>query len=85
MTKSASKWLTVSAYQSCSFNCKWLPPMEAAILKEPFQPIRIVLLIANGCPLRSPSFSREPSVQSSMPNQISPRHLRGASLNAALV
>ena len=32
------KWSTVSANHSCSFNCKWLLCMEAAILKEPFQP-----------------------------------------------
>ena len=57
-----------------------VPPMEATILKEPFQPITVVLLIANGGPLGRPPFSRQSSVQSTEVNQISLRHLQGGRL-----
>ena len=43
--------------QNCSFNCKWQPSMEVAILKN----LLIVLLIANGGPLRRPPFSMQNS------------------------
>ena len=34
--KSSSKMAASVANQNCSFNYKWLPPMEATILKNPF-------------------------------------------------
>ena len=57
--KAPLKWPSVSANESCPVNCKWLSLMEAAILDEPFQPIR-VLLIANSCLLWRTPFSRQP-------------------------
>ena len=56
---------TQSDYESCPVRCpmnrKWLPPMEDTILKEPFQPVRAVLLIANGGLLWRTPFLKHPT------------------------
>ena len=53
--------------------------------EKPFQPIRVVLLIANGDPLSRPPFSRQNCVQSMEVTHISPRGTGGCTLNAAQV
>ena len=83
--KGSSKMADSAVNQNCSFDCKWQPPMEAAILKKPFQLIRVVILIANGGPLCSLPFSRQNCVQSRETNQISLRRLSGTTVNAAQV
>ena len=54
--------------------------MEVAILKKPFQPIRVVLLIVNGGSLWSLPFSRQNCIHSREANQISLRRLWGVPL-----
>ena len=82
--KGSSKMAASAANQNCSFDCKWQPSMETHF-EKPFQPIRVVLLIANSGPLCRLSFPRENCVQNRKMNNISLRCLGGATLNAAQV
>ena len=56
----SSKMAASATNQNCSFDCKWQPPMDAAIFEKPFQPIRVVLLISNGgLPMEATIFEAE--------------------------
>ena len=66
---------------------EWREGRQKALLNWlPVQPIRIVLLVANGSPpMEAAIFQAENFIQSREVDQISPRHLRGCTLNTALV
>ena len=48
--KGSSKMAAGATNQNYCFDCKWQSPIEATILIKPFQPIRVILLIASGGP-----------------------------------
>ena len=71
-TKGYSKMAAGPTNQNCSFDCKRQPLYGGCHFEEPFQPIRVLLLNANGSFLWRLPFPRQNCVQSKEATHISP-------------